>query len=71
MQEIMTFAAEARGAVGHDAFSLGSANFAAKVGLAGCAEFAFAAFGGAEKKKIKLSLKFQMDEEGGEGGGSY
>lgn len=54
MQEVMTFAAEARGAVGHDAFSLGSANFAAKVGLAGCAEFAFAAFGGTENEKDKI-----------------
>lgn len=46
MQEVMTFGAEAGGAVGHDTFSLSGADFAAKIGFAGFAEFAFAAFGG-------------------------
>lgn len=45
MQKVMTFAAETGGAVGHDAFSLGGADFAAKVGFAGFAEFTIAAFG--------------------------
>ena len=45
MQQIFAFGFEARGAVGHDAFALGRADFAAQVRLAGFAEFAFAAFG--------------------------
>ncbi|KAL9039172.1 MAG: hypothetical protein Q9180_002686 [Flavoplaca navasiana] len=45
MQQIFAFGFEARGAVGHDAFALGGADFAAQVRLAGFAEFAFAAFG--------------------------
>lgn len=45
MQEVATFGAEAGGAIRHDALSLGGANFTAKVGLAGFAEFAVAAFG--------------------------
>lgn len=47
----MTFAAEARCTVGHDALSLSGANFAAKVGFAGFAKFAFAAFGGTGNEK--------------------
>lgn len=46
MQEVMTFGAEAGGAVGHNTFSLSGADFAAKIGFAGFAELAFAAFGG-------------------------
>lgn len=37
------------GAVGHDSLALGGADLAAEVRLAGSAEFAFAAFGGAER----------------------
>ena len=47
VQEVASLGAEARGAVRHDAFSLGGADFAAEVGFAGPAELAFAAFGGA------------------------
>ncbi len=47
VQEVLALALEARGAVGHDAFALRGADFAAEVRLAGFAEFAFFAFGGA------------------------
>lgn len=53
MQEILTPGAEARGAVGHDAFALGGADLAAQVRLAGFAEFAVAAFGRAVEGKIE------------------
>lgn len=45
VQQVFAFAFEARGAIRHDAFALGGADFAAEVGFAGAAEFAFAAFG--------------------------
>ena len=45
MQEVLAACLEARAAVWHDAFALGGADLAAEVGLAGFAEFAFAAFG--------------------------
>lgn len=47
MEEIFALAFEAGGAVRHDAFALCGSDFAAEVRLAGFAEFAFAAFGGA------------------------
>ena len=47
VQQVFAFAFEARGPVRHDAFALRGADLAAEVGLAGFAEFAFAAFGGA------------------------
>lgn len=47
MQQVVASAAEARGAVRHDAFALGGADFATEVGFAGAAELAVAAFGGA------------------------
>ena len=52
MQQIFAFGLEARGAVGHDAFALGGADFAAQVRLAGFAEFAFAAFGRAGEGRL-------------------
>ena len=45
VQEVLAAGFEARGAVWHHAFALGGADLAAEVGLAGFAEFAFAAFG--------------------------
>ena len=45
MQEVLAAGFEARGAVRHHALALGGADFAAQIGLAGFAEFAFAAFG--------------------------
>lgn len=47
MEEVFSLALQARCAVGHDAFSLGCADLATQVRLAGFAELAFAAFGGA------------------------
>lgn len=67
MQEVATFGAEAGGAIRHDALSLGGANFTAKVGLAGFAEFAVAAFGCTGTKRTKVSLEHRMGEEGEEG----
>ena len=49
MQEVFAFALEARGPVRHDAFALSCSDLAAKVCLAGFAEFAFAAFRGAAR----------------------
>ena len=48
VQEVLAPTFEARGTVRHYAFALGGADLAAEVGLAGFAEFAVAAFGGAE-----------------------
>lgn len=62
MQQIFAFGFEARGAVGHDAFALGGADFAAKVRLAGFAEFAFAAFGRAGAGGF-VSIAFKNDVE--------
>lgn len=45
MQEALAAGLEAGGAVGQDTLALGSADPAAEVGLAGCAEFALAALG--------------------------
>ena len=47
MKQRFAFAGEARCAIGHDAAALGGSDLAAEVGLAGFAEFAFAAFWGA------------------------
>lgn len=47
MEEILALALEARGTVGHDTLALGGADLAAKVGLAGLAELALLALGGA------------------------
>ena len=47
VQQRLALAFEARGAVGHDAFALGSADSTAEVCFARAAEFAGAAFGGA------------------------
>ena len=47
VQQILSAGAEAGGAVGHDAAALGCADLAAEVGLAGLAELAFLALGGA------------------------
>jgi hypothetical protein len=46
VEEILSFAPQTRGAVGHHAFALRGADFAAEVGLAGFAEFAFFTFWG-------------------------
>jgi hypothetical protein len=48
VKEILALALEARGAVRHDTLALGGADLAAKVGLAGLAELALLAFGGAK-----------------------
>jgi hypothetical protein len=53
VKEILALALEARGAVRHDAFALRGADLAAEVGLAGLAEFAFFAFGGAGRVRYK------------------
>lgn len=45
MQEALAAGLEAGGAVGQDTLALGSADPAAEVGLAGCAELALAALG--------------------------
>lgn len=47
MEEILALAPESRGAIGHQTLALGSSNLAAQVGLAGLAELALLAFGGA------------------------
>lgn len=63
MQEVFAPGAEARGAVGHDAFALGGADLAAQVRLAGFAEFAVTAFGraveGKCEKRIRLAFWFE------------
>lgn len=56
MQEVLAPGAEARGAVGHDAFALGGADLAAQVRLAGFAEFAVAAFGRAVGEKLRKRI---------------
>ena len=53
MQQFLALALEARGAVWHHTFALGSTNFSAQVGLAGLAEFAFLAFGSAESYQLR------------------
>ena len=55
MQEVLAAGFEARGAVRHHAFALSGADFAAQVGLAGFAEFAFAAFGCAGREEEFIS----------------
>ena len=45
MQQILAFAFEARGAVGHHPFALSCPDLATEVRLAGLAELAFTAFG--------------------------
>lgn len=47
VEKILALALEARSAVGHDTLTLGSANLATEVGLAGLAELALFAFWGA------------------------
>jgi hypothetical protein len=47
VQDVLAAGLEAGGAVGHDTSSLGSTDLAAEVGLAGLAELAFTALGGA------------------------
>jgi hypothetical protein len=54
VKEILALALEARGAVRHDAFALRGADLATEVGLAGLAELAFFAFGGAGRVRYKL-----------------
>ena len=49
VEEILALALEARGAVRHDTLSLGGSDLAAEVGLAGLAELALAALGGADR----------------------
>jgi hypothetical protein len=46
VEEILSFALEARRAVGHDTLALGGSDLAAEVRLARLAELAFAAFRG-------------------------
>ena len=52
VQEVFAARFEARGAVWHHAFALRGADLAAEVRLAGFAEFAVAAFGGAEGEEM-------------------
>ena len=61
MQQRLAFAFEARGAVGHDAFALRRADLAAEVRLAGFAELAFAAFGGAGLEGGEVSFAVLED----------
>jgi hypothetical protein len=56
VEEVFALALEARGAVGHNAFALRGPDLAAEVRLAGFAEFAFAALGGAETVLVCGSL---------------
>jgi len=55
VQERLATAGEARGTVWQDATALGCANLAAEVGLAGLAELAFAALGGAMCRLVTWS----------------
>jgi hypothetical protein len=60
VQQILTFALEAGGAVWHHTLALGGSNLAAEIGLARFAEFAFLAFwcagkGQQEQKRVGLS----------------
>ncbi len=48
---------KAAGAVRHQAFALGGAHGLAEVGLAGCAEFALAAFGGVQRDDVVTDLQ--------------
>lgn len=68
MQEFFAvgFCFEARGAVRHDASTLGGADLAAEVRFAGLAEFAFAAFGGAGGL-VRTNVSFLWFAEGREG----
>lgn len=45
MEEILAFALESAGAIGHDAFALSGSDLAAEVGLSGLAELALFALG--------------------------
>lgn len=56
MVERLALAGEARGAVGHDALALGSADGAAEVGLSALAELALAALGGVEGDDVVADL---------------
>lgn len=47
MEEILALALEARGSVGHDTLTLSGSDLATEVGLAGLAELALLALGGA------------------------
>lgn len=47
VEDVLAAGTEAAGAIGHDAFALGCADLAAEVGLAGLAELALLALGGA------------------------
>ena len=62
MQEVFSFAAEARGAIRHDAFTLSGSNFAAEVGFARFAEFAFAAFRGTREWLFNHGGKYEAEE---------
>jgi hypothetical protein len=46
VEDVLAAGLEAGGAVGHDTLTLGGADLAAEVGLAGLAELALTAFGG-------------------------
>lgn len=56
MVERLALAGEARGAVGHDALALGSADGAAEVGLSALAELTLAALGGVEGDDVVANL---------------
>lgn len=47
VEQILALASESRGAIGHQTLALGGSDLAAEVGLAGLAELALLAFGGA------------------------
>lgn len=49
VEQVLAAGLEARGAVGHDTLALGGADLTAEVGLAGLAELALAALGGADR----------------------
>jgi hypothetical protein len=56
VQQVLALALETAGAVGHYALTLGGTDLAAQVGLAGLAELALLAFGGAIIKDVWLAF---------------
>ena len=56
VQDVLATGLEPRGTIRHHTLTLGSADLAAEVGLAGLAELAFAAFGGVQGDDIVTGL---------------
>jgi len=64
MQEVFAAGFEPGGAVGHDSLALGGTDLAAEIRFAGFTEFAFAAFGGAERKQGSKLGRWRRTEDG-------